>query len=454
MCLAAVQLPGQQRTRGSVMASRVRGPRNQLTKAPRLFVAVQDLQLSALVPAWLKVCCPNVTSLKVEDCAVAPHLQSQPWSPAAPPAAPAPPSGTAPQPRRSGPAPLTCQHLQSVTFAHKGGAGSRSLLFRWGITWERQAAAHAQWQQHVREQLAALPSLASLATREDEWMLGPALVSTSLTSLSFGGGDDSRRAPHLAVQFPNLRQLRAEDLTVDDDEMEALLLLPRLERLSVGGFNLQRSHVHRAWTVRHLEAGGVDVDSLARLPLEGVQTFSVHYGRVSVVASGDAQAVARVAEAVRRWGGAATVPHPRGCVEVERGASMAAVLTTLGPLLAALPAAQRRGVALREVEGIAPVTLQALGQQLPASVASLRLLDCALQPEAWPALLPSLPATVAELQLSLRRPPTEEQLVAVCEGAVRRVRVACSRLPPDVVKRVNKRLAGMGKEHLVVVSAW
>ncbi len=373
------------------------------------------------MPAWLKVCCPTVSSLEVEDCSLTPHLPDLP--PPAPAAAPAPP------PHRCRPAPLACQHLQRINVQAFGmGDGGGDAL---------------QEQQHIRQQLAALPSLTSLAMDSFEWMPEPALVSTTVTSLSLPPSDSMQHVPHLAAQFPNLRQLDGWGLTLDDAGLEALLRLPHLERLSVWDFDLQRSHAHHAWAVRHLGVGTLDVGPFARLPLDGVRAVSVWGLMQTIAPSGDAQAVARVAEAVRRWGGLGTEG-----VEVD-GRDTAALLTTLGPLLAALPAEQRTEVEINDVRDATNATLRALGQQLPAGVATLRLTRCTLQPDAWPVLLPSLPASVTKLFLRFSLGPTEDQLVALCGAAVRPVTLSAWCNTAATVGRVKERLAELGKEQLV-----
>ncbi len=384
--------------------------------------ALQNLRQTALVPAWLKVCCPNARKLEVGNCTLTPYVLDLP---------PAPPGSSTRPSAGSGPEPMACQRLQHIFMTPFMDDGDDS---------------REQWQQHIRQQLAALPSLTSLSTHTDDWMLEPALVSTSLMSLYIQGSCNAQHVSHLAVQFPNLRQLDASLVTWDDAGLEALLHLPHLERLTVEGFNLQRSHAHRAWAVQHLSVWELDVGAFARLPLERVQTCTLEVDGW-VKPSGDAQAVARVAEAVRRWGGLGT----EGWMELS-GRDVSPVLATLGPLLAALPAAQRRDVGVDlGAHHVGPATLRALGQQLPGSVATLSL-TASLQPEAWPTLLPSLPATVTDLWLSSGgQPPTEEHLVSLCSAAVRRIKVTLRWPSPDAADRVSSRLAERGREQLVTL---
>ncbi len=335
---------------------------------------MQDLEQTALVPAWLKVCCPNVTSQEVRGCTLTPHVLAQP----SPPAAAA--SSSVQDTAGEGPTPLTCQHLRRINMGGLwvGGGGN---------------GEQHQQQQHIRQQLAALPSLTSLATAHYEWLREPAMVSATITSLAVGSWDGAQPSSHLAAQFPNLRQLDAGSLTLDDAALEALLRLPHLER----DFSLQRSHAHRAWRRPvHLCVDELDVGAFARLPLDGVQAVSMRGLVQTVVPSSDAQAVARVAEAVRRWGGLAMERRTYMCAQ---GEDQAALVATLGPLLAALPAAQRSAVGIMSMAGASAATVQALGRQLPDDVGMLQLLICTLQPDAWPALLRSLPAGVARVEL-------------------------------------------------------
>ncbi len=135
--------------------------------------------------------------------------------------------------------------------------------------------------------------------------------------------------------------------------------------------------------------------------------------------SADAWAVARAAQAVRRWGGLGGGSHSLSI----RGEDVAAQLATLGPLLAALPAEQRR-VTTHGLRGATAQQVQQLGQQLPASVRCLHLYCHSLAPGAWGALLPSLPASVEELRLEYgSHDLDEEQVLALRDAAVRPIRV-------------------------------
>ncbi len=400
-----------------------------LTRCSPLAHAPQTLELTALVPPWLKVCCPNVTMLELVDCFPSESLlllKQQPPAPrgtatAAGAAAAAPPAQ---------PAALTCRHLRHVDW--------RALLHDYD--------ADGPLYNHVRQQLAALPSLSSLISDSVEWMTEPALVSTSLTSLinatCLNEEEDewsTRLLRGVSVQFPALRELAIGGVIVGDDGLEALLLgLPHLRRVDVGRFVLQRSHIQRACQWEHLQVDRLGVDSFARLPLERIPrcTWS-HF----IIPSRDPLAVARVAEAVRRWGQQPASAWPPDS-EVHRLAGWAqpaqlrcwiraqdpaALLATLGPLLAALPPHQRRTQWVDDPHNLTPDVLRALGQRLHPGVAVLQLVGVHVpcwSPDVYPALLPSLPATVEEVQLdgALVR-YQDDGLVALCVAAVRPIRV-------------------------------
>ncbi len=407
---------------------------------PRCLARAQCVHHRAIVPAWLKVCCPDVTCFTTTGCSLTAHvLDVPPPPPARQTAAPG-----APTPRSSGTsgkAPLTCRSLQDFTMSVAMDRGG-------------DAGDEQRQQQHIRQELAALPNLTYLQSCHSGWMLvEPARAMATVTSLSASHDGAPCSAAHLAAQFPNLRELQAWDTDVDDAGLEALLRLPHLERLTVAGFSLRRSHARRAWAGRCLTVKELDVKSFARLPLEGIPGCSFT-GRVMVVPSRDARAVARVAEAVGRWGRMRTAMWDRGLVEVD-GADVAALLATLGPLLAALPAAQCKGLHIRSMRDVVATVLPALFHQLPGSVQELGLHGWgALHPAAWPALLPSLPATVATLRVEQGLDAEEEELVALCVGAVRRIKVRDWRINQFIAGHVEQRLAKMGKEQLVTFETW
>ncbi len=313
----------------------------------------------------------------------------------------------------------------------------------------------------VRRQLAALPSLTHL--RAYQWDmtlldLGDGIaLSTSLTSLVLTRHGQPTLPQRLRAMFPQLRELVLTYGSVTEDaELDGLLR--HLSHIDVrfNSFNLTQSFTHRAWPWSHLKVQDLDVDSFARLPLHGILTLK---GVKSVRPSADAQAVARVAEAATRWGGLGVED-----VLSVAGRSSAAVLATLRPLLAALPEGQLCHLTLRDlgVRAVTPEFLQQLGAALPSSgIKRLSLgtrIDDTWQPapDAWGALLPSLPATVERLDL-LRVSASEQQLLDLCTAATRRIQVVVSRwdVPDARVAAVRARLAersGGAGEHLVTLT--
>ncbi len=199
------------------------------------------------------------------------------------------------------------------------------------------------------------------------------------------------------------------------------------------------------------------MDSFARLPLHRILTLK---GVKSVRPSADTQAVTRVAEAVRRWGGLGQQKDGLSIIPED----INAVTTTLGPLLAALPEEQRRRMTLCElgVGAVTPQFLQRLGAALPSSgIKRLSLgtrIDDTWQPApaAWRALLPSLPATVERVDLHNVR-ASEQQLVDLCCAATRRVTVAVSlwsnpEEQGEVLAAVRARLRALRGRRLPLVT--
>ncbi len=227
--------------------------------------APQDLEQTSLVPAWVKVLCPNATKLELGRDTISPHHVSH----------------AAPHPR-----------IQSL---------------EWTRYWTPEEGPPVA--EHVRRELAALPKLDRLVVPNLDWAVGTdeqqarQLISASVTHLELCGDDvgpmeeESRVALlRLGAQFPRLRKLCAGSiLQVDDCGLEALLQLPRLERLGVRGVSLRRSHAHRRWPSPRLEVSELDVDSFALLLLDGVERCTP-WG--AVVPSDAAAAAARVAAAV------------------------------------------------------------------------------------------------------------------------------------------------------------
>ncbi len=379
----------------------------------------QGLEQGSLVPAWVKVLCPSVTKLHLHND----RLAAQPLH-----------------------QPTALPHLQHL----------------W---WGRQWGAQEQLAEHVRQQLAALPSLTSLTLGDLSWASqewrededeeeherrAGRLISGTVTRLDILEGHVGPwTLHHLLTRFPCLRELDLCSGTLDDDGLEALLLHglpPTLHRLVVTSFSLQRSHVRAAWPVQEVIVNTLDVDSFARLPLDGIQACTWEV----VQPSSDTAAVERVVQAIRRWGGRGCVTRHWGCGVF--GERFTALLTTLGPLLSALPAAQQL-LTIFGMQGVTADQLQQLGQSLPPGVATLVLLDCDLMPDAWPALLPSLPATVTVLYV-LRQTiwaVEEEQVLALCEAAVRPITIKVPRdefwngaPSEEALERIRSRVAGVG----------
>ncbi len=365
---------------------------------------------------WLPLVCPNVTSLVCADTTITRHLPL--------PAAPHLPSSIRP---------AACQHLQRLDMS--------------------QIDTQAQ---HLQQQLAALPSLSSLTVLDTEDLLEQ-LHSTTLTGLELTTyrplGVQASFLQRLPVQFPNLVELHAPyAVSVDDDGLEALLSMRGLRRVTVWDLDLERSHAHRPCTWEELfaaELTHVDVDMWARLPLEGIAHLDVPSAwRGGVLPSRDAQAVARVAAAVKR----------SGCEGAVRGLSFSgedatALRTTLRPLLGALPAEEQRTIRIIGLRVDLPDAWSQLCQQLTPAVSTLGLYDCTVAPEVLGALLPTLPATVTRLELTSwpDLSTIEEHVLAVCSAAVRPIEVfVAGRLPQGVTARIRTHLAEQGKTHVAL----
>ncbi len=331
----------------------------------------------------------------------------------------------------------------------------------WSGWWQPEAQAQGL-ARHLQQQLAALPSLTSLALHDLEtWSLVAELHSTSVTRLRFVSGDLEDKVAcngalqRLPAQFPNLVELDAPHcLTLHDDGLEALLSLRSLRRVHVFELDLERSHANRPCAWEELWLQSCSVDSAARLPLEGIQRLGAHTHEVHP--SRDAQAVARVAAAIQRsgalcWDG----------LDVS-GFNTTALFTTLRPLVEALPAGGQRWVGIRGLSALSPDVLRQLGQQLTPAVHTLIFADCTLPREVSPALLPSLPATVARVELCWLAPwrygpPSsegfEERVLAMCSAAVRPITVCVGRelMPEEALARVRARLAEQGNAHVTLV---
>ncbi len=235
---------------------------------------------------------------------------------------------------------------------------------------------------------------------------------------------------------------------VDDDGLEALLSVRSLRRVCVWQLELRRSHAHRPCAWEELDLRFLDVDSVARLPLEGIQRL--RWCGDGICPSRNAQAVARAAAAVQRSGGLGADRSIR-----FDGTDPAALLATLRPLLEALPAEQQRRVTIARV-GVAatPEMVQQLGQQLPPTVHTLHLSSCSLAREACAAVLPSLPATVARLELHAAwhtQARREEHVLALCAGAVRPITLVVRYMPAEEQDGIRAQLAHQADTHVTLL---
>ncbi len=343
---------------------------------------LQGLWIAAPVPAWAKVLCPHATLLRITNSPFTEPLLHQ----------------ARPHPH--------LRHLECETL----------------IRWLTHPAGLAE---HVRQQLATLPRLTSLTVwdwaDQCSYVDGQPvrrLFSTTLTRLEFWSEDNDHDEglQGLSTRFPCLREFCApHSIILDDDGLAALLRLPHLERVHVRGVDLEQQHHHapHGWTWRELGVQQLDVASFARLPLDSIQA-----GRLlrngTVEPSSDAASVARVAQAIQRWGGLSLDGRRDFIISA---ADLEALLMTLGPLVAALPAAQQQRLTIRDLRHATPPQVQHLGLQLPAGVTTLSLDWRYGEPPAalWGVLLPSLPPTVEELRLGCRLAFTE--VMALCQAA-------------------------------------
>ncbi len=109
--------------------------------------------------------------------------------------------------------------------------------------------------------------------------------------------------------------------------------------------------------------------------------------------------------------------------------------------MAALPLEQQRELHLTGVAELSAGFLQELGPQLPPGVKALKLCDWAsAEADAWPALLPSLPASLEEVRFGAwaSAPLTEEQLLALCQAAVRPVKVVVCHSPHNSARALTE----------------
>ncbi len=383
---------------------------------------MQYLQLSALVPAWLRELCPSVMRLALESVDL----------PTAPP---------------SRPAPALHHSLQTLLWRPLPSLDTSADPIR----------------RHVRQQLAALPSLASLTARDVDWAARPALISSSLTRLELFSSLEELPPPlrlHLAAQFPNLVELDGiRYLMVHDEDFHALLRLPHLRTLKIAGLALQYSARGRPPWPQHLDlhVSSALVDTFALLPLDSIPRCTVTESMF--VPSLDAARAQRVAAAFRRWG-ALRVENDGSVLLRVTGLDVAALLASLPPFLRAVQQPVTLGVVV--AVNLTPDTLRRLAALLTPNVRTLRFIDTSFAPDTWPALLPILPPSVDVLDLvagtspmapmvGLPPLPSVEQLRSLCLGAVRPVRVRVA--GPGAEARVQHVLAGMGEAPLVSLEA-
>ncbi len=323
--------------------------------------------------------------------------------------------------------------------------------------------ATALIRRHVRQQLAALPSLTSLTARDLDWAAGPALVSGSVTCLELYADFDERQSPpllHLPAQFPNLSDLDGwRYLVVRDADLRTLLTAPHLQTLGVSVVALQDSHRGGPWPQRlDLYVQTMHVDSFALLPLDRIAKCSIFDSRI--MPSSDAARAARVAAAFGRW---RTFRAGRDGHVLLRfaGGNFPPLLTSLPPFLrAVLPEPVTLDIV--EASDLTLEWLRRLAPLLASHVRVLRFTSTSFTPSLWPRLLPSLPPSVATLELTTESIPWMPlmglgQLRSLCLGAVRPIKVVvCTPGRPDAEVLVHRVLAAMGNApaaHLVSLVA-
>ncbi len=373
----------------------------------------QDLQQSALVPAWFRELCPSATHLDLVRTRL--------------------PAALAPYP-----APLPQHSLQTLFWDPVPTLDTSAGPIR----------------RHVRQQLAALPSLTSLTVRDLDWAAGAALISGSLTRLVVVFSQEERESPplvHLPAQFPNLRELDGLNvLIVRDVDLCALLRMPHLRTLKAAGVALQDSHRGRPWPQHlDLQLHSVVVDSFDLLPLDRIHMCAV--ADSVVIPSEDVACAERVAAACRRWG-ASCVQQDKSIVLRFMSRDFAATLTSLPPFLRATqPQPITLSIAL--AVDLTRAEMRRLVGRLTPNVRTLRFSDTSFAAALWPRLLPSLPPSVKALHLvtdssasalMMGRPllPSVEQLRSLCQGAVRPIEVRVA--GPGAQALVQRALATMG----------
>ncbi len=316
----------------------------------------------------------------------------------------------------------------------------------------------------------------------------------------------------LPDQFPNLTELKVPQTTVMDAAgLQAVLRLRRLTHLHCFGFNLRSepraaaaacaaaaaqapqqlapqptaaaacagsgsnsaSGSPRAPGASAIAAAAplacgwarlvvetLDVDSFARLPLGSIGSLS---GVARVTASSDPWAVARVLAAVKRWSSlapSALLTSDAVVFECDSQLPSRHALTTL-PVIASLGSC--RHLTLEQFKELSPAMLRALGALLPPRLQTLTLEYCSFAAgggggaphdaaAVWRAVLPSLPARVAQLRLRWCGVSTE-QLAAMCAAADKPVRVCMQsrRIVGDEARAlVRQSMEEAGHQHVTL----
>ncbi len=359
------------------------------------------------MPPWLRVLCPNATRLDSDHCNITEDLPAPSLlSPAA----------------AGGPTLLPHQHLATLEW------------------WKDIMTPSPHLPAHLWRQLASLPSLRTLEVNMPYGLAQALRHGAALTAAAAQPQSSTATVAASTQPLLPVTSLRAM-ASVDDGFTDAVLQhLPQVERLEVWGFRLRHSHAHHqqcGW--RELIVREVDVDSFTRLPLERVRTcaWSEHYRNVRP--SRDAQAAARVAAAVQRWG-PQSITFSSRTLQVS-GADHQALLTTLPPLLATLSpllGSRLEEFMLTRSAPLTPEALREVARLLPPSVTTLTLKDCQVPADAWGGLLAAVPAHVEDWWVW---GASEEHLLALCRGAVRPIRVGVPDLSMSARARVRARLA-------------
>ncbi len=306
---------------------------------------------------------------------------------------------------------------------------------------------------HLQQQLAALPSITSLATTDLTWATRPALISSSLTRLELSRGPDEHPPPlftHLPTQFPGLRDVDGHiHLILRDADLRALLRVPHLQTLTACALDLSDSHRGGPWPQQlHLHLQVACVDALALLPLDRIPKCTIVQGLINPTL--DAAGAKRVANALRRWG-AFNAQQDGSALLRFLAMDSAAVLASLPAFLAAAPQ-QPTTLDIITANGLKLGSLRQLAALLTPNVHTLRFTDDTFAPEVWPMFLPSLPLSVTALELQAHALlphtdplPTADQLRSLCLAAVRPVKVRVVSRGDRATALVQRVLATMGR---------